>query len=347
MSDTSDPGGRERLLLGKLAAAKERKLTAAALAPKKMTKAYQAAGLADQPAAAAAVDDLVNRGLVARAKEARSVWATLTDAGSAHLASLPPPPEPPPKPAKRPARPPPPDEPENPNLVPFQQAFLLLQLLSAHGRTMTEGKANAALRTAVAREDLELGQRLAQQLRRKLAEQGRVRAVKEGRSLHLTLTDDGLTYLASLRHHPAGTFTVTGTALNDLLDAARGGQGTVRPTGTAAAESGGGQTATPPADLGGAAYAAFRELARERYSRNGLVPIFAIRRELARRYGPGAARHDVLDAPILRLWRQGKVRLVSISDTRGASADELEDAITDAYETLFYMEDADGQPGTR
>ena len=341
MPDTSSLSiEKERLLLGKLSAAPDRKLSVAKLAPKKLTRAYQAAGIADQEAAAAAVDDLAARGLATRETKGRSEWVTMTEAGAARLASMPPPPVPPAKASGKPRPPePPPDEPENANLAPHQRAFLLMQLLSADGRTLTEGKANGALRTRVARQDLELTPSMAAQLRRKMAGQGYLRAEKQGRSLHLTLTDAGLAYLATLRHHPAAAFPVTGTAINDLVDAAR-----VAPVPQAAS----GETAAPPpADLREAAYATFRELVRERFSRNGLVPIFSLRREMARKFGPAAARHDALDVPILQLRRDRKIRLISISDTRSASADELEDSITNEYETLFYVEDADGHAHTR
>ena len=360
MSDTSDRVEPTRLLLSKLAAAEDRRLTAARLGPKKVPGPYRDAGLPDQAAITAAVADLAARGWVTQVKQGRSVWVELTDAGAAHLDALPPRPEPPAK-SRRRTPPPPPDEPENPNLVGFQRAFLLTQLLSAPDRTLTEGQANKLPK--VAQEDLELSPGMARQLRRKLADAGHLRAEKDGRSLRLTLTAEGLGHLASLAHHPAGAFTVTGAALNDLLDAARRGapsqdelraaNSAAEPAGAtgddrpAARDGGPAAAAAPPADLAAAAYAAFRELARERYSRNGLVPVFAVRQEVARRHGPAAARHDALDVPILQLRRAGKVRLISISDTRAAAADELEDSITNAYETLFYMEDADGQPGTR
>jgi predicted transcriptional regulator len=361
---TTDRVGQHRLLLGKLAHAKDTLLTTSGIAPSKPTKAHQAVGLPDKAAIVAAVGELVAEGWVAEANPGkRNASYTLTDAGAAHLASLPPPATPERKSrAKAPREPKPPkppkpekivpDVPENPNLLPHQQAFVLAQLLSADGRTMTEGQANKLPK--VAKEDLELNGPLASQIRRKLTDRGYVRTVKEGRSLHVTLTDAGLAHLVSLPHHPAGVFAVTGAALNDLVAAARAAPAAGRAaaaTGPASGDEGDGDTAVPtsapPADLGAAAYAAFRELARERFSRNGLVPIFEIRRELARKHGPAAARHDALDGPILALWRDGKVRLVSISDTRGATAAELDESITDAYETLFYMEDADGHPGTR
>jgi hypothetical protein len=331
--------GRERLLLGKLADAKDQTLTPSRLVPAKPTKAHAEVGLGTKAAILAAVTDLVTAGFVSETNPGkRTAKYALTGEGAAHLASL--------------------EEPGNPNLLSFQRAFLLMQLLSAKGRTLTEGQANRLPK--VAQEDLELTKPLANQLRRKLAGEGYVRSSKEGRSLHLAITDAGVAHLVSLRHHTEASFTVSGAGLNALVDATRSAATaatttTVRPSGDATAgttvhhggDRAGPATAQPPPDLAAAAYSAFRELARERFSRNGLVPIFEVRRELAKKYGPAAARHDALDVPILQLRKDKKIRLISISDTRSASAGELEESITNGYETLFYMEDADGHPGNR
>ncbi|QOV92020.1 hypothetical protein [Humisphaera borealis] len=337
---------QERVLLARLAAAAGRAITMASLAPVKPTKAFQSAKLGDRSAVIALLDDLVGRRLVSEEKTGRTAKYGITDAGSSYLSSLPVPAE---TTARRAGRRSKSDSApiiENPNLVPFQRAFLLLQLLSAPDRTLTEGQANKL--PLVAKEDLELTGPLASQLRRKLTAHGYLQERKEGRSLFVTITERGLAYLATLEHHPAGKFTMTGEALNSLL-AARGKrpaeqQGDTSGDDRHARRDGGSGV---PSNLGAAAFEVFRELARERFSRDGMVPIFEVRREMAGRYGPAAARHDTLDGPLLELWRNGKIRLVSISDTRGASASELEESITDAYETLFYMEDADGHSGTR
>jgi len=329
---------RERVLLARLSAGGAKGRSISDLAPAKPLKPFQAVGLSGREVVQALIDELAADGLVSSKKEGRALRYLMTPAGESHLASLP-------RPAVTPrSRRPAVDKPalpENPNLVPYQNAFLLTQLLCADQRTMTEGQANKL--PLVAKEDLELTGPLASQLRRKLAAAGYLTERKEGRSLFVTLTDQGLAHLATLEHHPAARFTITGAAVNALLNA-RGKPGAQIPsTGTAERDA----ASAMPADLASVAFAVFQRLLRERFQRDGLVPIFEIRREIARKHGPQAGSHDVLDNPILTLWRNGQVRLVSISDTRGARSDELEDSITDAYETLFYMEGVDGNAGNR
>ncbi|HEX8914881.1 MAG TPA: hypothetical protein VF796_21185 [Humisphaera sp.] len=182
-----------------------------------MTTAYGLAGFADRSAVAEALAGLVSAGMVAEGRGRRGTSYTLTDDGAARLTALPPVATPPGKGPTRAAggRRVVPDLPENPNLLPHQQAFLLLQLLAAPGRTLTDGQANKLPK--VAKEDLELTGPLAGQVRRKLADRGFLTAERAGRSLHVTLTDAGLAHLATLPHHPAGTFAVSGDALNALV----------------------------------------------------------------------------------------------------------------------------------
>lgn len=328
---------QERVVLARLSSAGDGGMSVSALAPAKPLKPFQAAGLGGRADVQAVVEELVAAGLVTSKKDGRAVRYSVTPAGESHLASLPVPTARTRTPRNRDPAVEPAPLPGNPNLLPYQQAFLLMQLLCADDRTMTEGQANKL--PLVAKQDLELSGPLASQLRRKLAADGYLTQRKEGRSLLVTLTDKGVGYLTTLEHHPAARFTVTGGAINALL-AARGDGAGYRVSDVASESE-------VPADLASVAYRVFQQLARERFTRNGLVPIFEIRREIARQYGPDAARHDTLDHSILSLWRDGRVRLVSISDTRGASAAELEDSITDAYETLFYMEGADGHAGNR
>jgi DNA-binding MarR family transcriptional regulator len=332
---------QDQQLLSKLS---RKPCTEADLAPKKITKSYQQVGLTDKSAVLAAVADLIHRGFVVESKPKgkRSKALAITEAGAAYLASLPAPAKPE---RKRTLPAPPPPIVEDPILLPHQKAFLLLQPLNFEGKTLTDGEANAKL-TKPVKDALELDGPLASQLRRKLAEDGFLRAEKAGRSLHLTLTDAGLARLITLPHHTGASFTVTGLALNELVKAASN-----RPGAEIAAKA---QAATEPRsgpgngmEVGEIVYATLQEFARERHSRTGLVPIFEVRREIALRLGPDAARHDALDQIIMDLWKKGRIRLISISDLRTASQDELADSISDSYETLFYMEDTDGHHGKR
>jgi hypothetical protein len=145
--------------------------------------------------------------------------------------------------------------------------------------------------------------------------------------------------LIALPHHPHATFLVPGSALNQLVDLAAGQSVSVA---TPELQSGH-RILPPPADLHEAIHSILRELTRERHSRDKLVPIFEIRREIGRKYGPDLARHDVLDQPMFNLWNQNRVRLVSITDRRTAGEQELAESINNPHGTFFYMEDTDAR----
>jgi DNA-binding PadR family transcriptional regulator len=95
-----------------------------------------------------------------------------------------------------------------------------------------------------------------------------------------------------------------------------------------------------PANLADEILQTFQELLRERYGHSGLVPIHDVRRHIAKEYGPEAARHDAFDEQVKQLSRQKRVRLLSISDLRDATREQLEDSIPGVNETLFYLEAA-------
>lgn len=82
----------------------------------------------------------------------------------------------------------------------------------------------------------------------------------------------------------------------------------------------------------------FEELRREKFGHTGLVPIHEIRREIARRLGPEAARHDVLDGPIKEFHRGDRLRLLPINDASGVSAEEMNASIHGNNVTWFYLE---------
>ncbi|MCS6849685.1 MAG: hypothetical protein NZ700_00780, partial [Gemmataceae bacterium] len=102
--------------------------------------------------------------------------------------------------------------------------------------------------------------------------------------------------------------------------------------------------AGPPAaplqapDLLGAILAEFDALLRERYSHQRRVPVYELRRNLARKLGPAAASHDRFDPAVKLLRQQNRIRLVPISDLRDATADQLNDSVPGINETFFYLE---------
>jgi len=67
-----------------------------------------------------------------------------------------------------------------------------------------------------------------------------------------------------------------------------------------------------------------------------MVPIHAIRAEL-RRQLPGMTDQQLNDQ-LLDMRRQGKVRLVSITDRSRATEQQLRDSVFSVGETFFYVE---------
>jgi hypothetical protein len=99
-----------------------------------------------------------------------------------------------------------------------------------------------------------------------------------------------------------------------------------------------------PMQLADAILAEFEELRREHHGRSGLVPIHEVRQRIADRFGPAAARHDVLDEAILGLWREKRIHLEGISDLGSATEQQLNDSIQGVGNTLFYLEVPRDQP---
>jgi len=126
----------------------------------------------------------------------------------------------------------------------------------------------------------------------------------------------------------------------------------MQPAATAPAASG-----TPPAretaawqpaadqpaakqDLSQAILDAFEELLRERHSSSGMVPIHEVRALLHERLGPEQAEHKTFDPCVKALRREGRLRVISISDLRSATREQLDDSIPGVHETLFYLRPA-------
>jgi hypothetical protein len=100
----------------------------------------------------------------------------------------------------------------------------------------------------------------------------------------------------------------------------------------------------PPQDLTAAILAEFETLLQERHGHQGRVPVYELRRHVADKFGPEAARHDRFDPVVKQLRQQNRIRLVSISDLRDATPEQLNDSIPGMNETFFYVEPAHEQP---
>ena len=132
-------------------------------------------------------------------------------------------------------------------------------------------------------------------------------------------------------------FAKAGVSREQVDDAARAylGAPAAAPASAPVAEAP--RPASPPEDLASAVLEVFEELRREKYGHTGMVPIHEIRREIAGRHGPAAARHDALDEAIKRLGRE-RLRMLPINDASHVSAEELNDSIRGLNETWFYLE---------
>ncbi len=85
---------------------------------------------------------------------------------------------------------------------------------------------------------------------------------------------------------------------------------------------------------------AFEELRRERFARNGIVPVYELRRLLTARHGTEAGSHAALDPLLKQMRREKRVRLIAINDLAGATTDQLDDSVPGENETFFYLETA-------
>jgi DNA-binding MarR family transcriptional regulator len=268
-------------------------------------------------------DTLAEQGHI-RVTKGREVIYELTDQGREYLQTLE-------QPARQQAR-------VGATTIPeavqkYAQPYLLFQVLTAKRTPLGRTEANRKLR-GFPRDDLKLTATTANQVRGKLIAAGLLEVTKAGREETYTVTPAGLAYLAAHEQYPAGEYTFHGDVLNRLLKAASGTT-PLQPSRPAAAAY-----APRPTDLAQAAYTEFEELLRERYGHTGLVPIHEVRERMASKYGAAAARHEALDEPIKELWRQGRVRLISLTDLQKATDEQLNASIPGVNETLFYLERA-------
>ncbi len=266
------------------------------------------------------LNQLVADGHVTEFKRGKSASYQITDQGVAYRKTLPANSE---------------DKDEaNDALKGYRQAFCLMQLFMAENYTLQKGEANRF--PGLVKADLEMDANKANRLRASLTEQGYVEEVKSGQARIYRLTPSGRMLVATLDQHPSLLFNLTGKKLADFRSAIRESGEFADPLRAEV------KSQALPLDLSEAVFEAFLYLHRERYSYTRLVPIYAVRRRIAELYGNEAARHDILDNRILDLWRQGRVRIIPISDLRDSTEDQRADSIGDSSQTLFYMESSHG-----
>ncbi len=132
-------------------------------------------------------------------------------------------------------------------------------------------------------------------------------------------------HLESIKNNPNGRFSISGDDLAKLL----------------AANQGENKKTSPPVSQETVKHSAYKELTNlltEKYSFSKLVPIHEIRQEIRASLGDSAATHASLDEALQELRREGKIRLVAISDLSEATKQQLNDSIDGYGETLFYAE---------
>jgi hypothetical protein len=222
-----------------------------------------------------------------------------------------------------------------------QKAFLLLQLFGAKTQAISQADANRIPKSLVIR--LGLKPNVANYRRAKLAAQGYLKITRVGRTQQYSLLPDGVDYLASggAKHLDDVEIPVKGKTLNSLVTVAREFSFHCDQPGRMPAAV---KPAPSAAELEKAVLAVFQELLRERHGRTGLVPIHEVRQSIAERFGPRAARHDVLDEAIKNLWRTQRIGLEGISDLSTATQKQLDDSIEGVHTTLFYLEVPRDQP---
>ena len=248
---------------------------------------------------------------------------------------------------------------------------------AAENRKLTRGAANKALKGPLSK-GLAHKPRHSQRDPRCLATDGYIDKTRNRGTDHYQLTDRGLALLLALEQYPS-ELLLSGRMINELVTAVREQLATwQRPQAlpdllrsladteqrfgslqrqvgelfeqTRATLSGSGYQPTqalapgPPQDLSTTIVTEFEELLRESHSHRERVPIHELRRRVKDKFGSEAARHDRFDTVLKQLRQHQRVRLVSISDLRDATQEELNDSISGLNETFFYVEPCHEQP---
>jgi hypothetical protein len=244
-------------------------------------------------------------------------------------------------------------------LLACQKAFVLLQFFRSEDRSLKRSQLKEKLRTKNATRSLGFDDDTALKVLSSLVQDRFLAERKSGKGASYRLTDGHPDLLKCLeQQYPTIELRMKGETLNTLLAAVRQSGScavSLRPDDAACCE----QQAMPaalqrdqpeavetvqfPDDFTDAILAEFEELRREKYSHTGLVPIFEVRQRIAERFGPAAARHDVLDPQFQRLRQDERLRLVPISFLGDATPEQLNASIPGVNETLFYLEPADEQ----
>lgn len=239
--------------------------------------------------------------------------------------------------------------------LPFQKAFVLLQLFCAkdESRSLSRSELHKKLASKLAERALLfsrmsgdtpiLSDRPTMDLViQQLVFSKHVKEQKQGQGARYTLSETGQGWLVATDQHPTLEVRLKGKQLNALREAIRDADPVTPPEPhEQPAMSAPPEMASPHAELTvEAVEAAFEELRRERFARNGIVPVFELRRFVSARHGTSAASHAILDPLLKQMRREKRFRLIAIGDLSEATTDQLDDSVPGEHETFFYLESA-------
>lgn len=155
------------------------------------------------------------------------------------------------------------------------------------------------------------------------------------------LTEAGRRQVAHLPQHVDATFKLTGRTINQLLESA--GTGT-RGTESATKHPPTQATVEPHRPAATTGTMTDDDLIRDAKSlmgtlgRNGLLPIFELRRHVKRKFGERAAGVDEFDRRLKRL-RGTRLDLISLYDPSFFTKDQLSEGVQGVGELFFYVSD--------
>src|SRR3984957_12001835 len=245
----------------------------------------------------------------------------------------------------------------NENLLPYQKAFGLMQLFCAKDKKGQQSMTRSELRRKLGSETAKKGLLFARMssdpivnpdhlmmdwIVQQLVQQGDI----DGKRSRYTLNERGKELLAATDQYDSESikFQLTGKQLNALREAIRDASAVAPPKQEPREQPAPIMTSVSPQSqpslTEAAVLEAFETLRRERFARNGIVPVFELRRLLIARHGTEAVSHATLDPLLKQMRREKRLRMIAIGDLSEATTDQLDDSLPGENETFFYIEAA-------
>lgn len=231
----------------------------------------------------------------------------------------------------------------------YQESYILLQMIRFDEHTASRSKLNDKLKSTSARNNLEfvpdhLKETIDYHLHN-LVRAGSLEEMRQGVSTIYTLTPDGLKALGSADQHETVEFRFPGSALNFLLQTARGSSAKHHPRThdadepTPAPEPAHHAPAPKSADIEPQHIHDFvAQLKADKFAGRDLIPIHEVRSLVARHHGDHAASHPVFDRLLKTMRSEGDLEIIAIADSRDTPQQHLDDSIPGMNETLFFID---------